>query len=67
MSATLPLQQRDAILESLKIPSGNLTIDEELGRYYNVQPLGIAIKYVGGTTPVDHLIDLWRGDPNNIP
>jgi superfamily II DNA helicase RecQ len=46
-SATLPLQQRDAVLESLKMPLDTLTIDEELGRdnlYYNVQPLGIGIK-----------------------
>jgi len=69
-AATLPLQQRDAVLESLKMPLDTLTINEELGRdnlYYNIQPLGIGIKYVDGTTPIDHLIDLCRDDPNNIP
>lgn len=52
------------------MPPDTLTIDEELGRdnlYYNVQPLGIGIKYVDGTTPIDHLIDLCGDDPNNIP
>jgi Helicase conserved C-terminal domain len=69
-SATLPLQQRDAVLESLKMPLDTLTIDEELGRdnlYYNVQPLGVGIKYLDGTTPIDHLIDLCRDNPDNIP
>jgi superfamily II DNA helicase RecQ len=69
-SATLPLQQRDVVLESLNMPPDTLTIDEDLGRdnlYYNVQPLGIGIKYVDGPSPVDHLIDLCYDDPNNIP
>jgi hypothetical protein len=38
-SATLPLQQRDVVLESLNMPPDTLTIDEDLGRdnlYYNV-------------------------------
>ena len=52
------------------MPPDTLTIDEDLGRdnlYYNVQPLGIGIKYVDGPSPVDHLIDLCCDDPNNIP
>jgi hypothetical protein len=66
MSATLPLQQRDAILESLKMSSGTLIIDGELRHdnlYYNVQGIGINSIQAEGDIPME---DLYFFDPSHL-